>query len=248
MAEGQHLHERLASDPALLAQYIDHTYLKPDARKADIEKLCREAMEHRFYSVCVNGYWVPFCRETLAGSDVRVCAVVGFPLGAMTSGAKAHEAAEAANAGAAEIDMVVAVGLLKDGNYEAVERDIRGVVEAVSGKAIVKVILETGLLNDDQKREGCRIAEAAGAHFVKTSTGFGPGGATVEDIRLMREAVSPHIGVKASGGVRDITAALNMIQAGATRLGTSSGVTIVTGISAKPANNTTAGPEANTLY
>jgi deoxyribose-phosphate aldolase len=209
--------------------YIDHTLLKADASTAAIHKLCREAVQHRFYSVCVNGYWVPFCREELAGSDVKISAVVGFPLGASASAVKAFEAARAAEQGASDIDMVLAVGLLLEGNHAAVLSDIREVVQAVEGQAIVKVILETGFLNDAQKREACELAEQAGAHFVKTSTGFGPGGATVDDIRLMRAAVSPHVQVKASGGVRDWPTALAMIEAGATRLGTSSGVAIMSG-------------------
>lgn len=209
--------------------YIDHTLLKADATTSAIHKLCREAVQYGFYSVCVNGYWVPFCREELAGSAVKISAVVGFPLGASASAAKAFEAARAAELGASDIDMVMAVGLFLDGNHAAVQADIREVVKAVEGQAIVKVILETGFLNDAQKREACELAEQAGAHFVKTSTGFGPGGATVDDIRLMRTAVSSHVQVKASGGVRDWPTALAMIEAGATRLGTSSGVAIMSG-------------------
>ncbi|WP_409341364.1 deoxyribose-phosphate aldolase [Paenibacillus sp. MBLB4367] len=214
-----------------LASYIDHTLLKQDARAEAVERLCNEAVEYGFYSVCVNGGWTRFCRERLTGSGVRISVVAGFPLGAASGAVKAFEAADAVTNGASEIDMVLNVGRLLDGEYQAVEQDIRGVVEAVDGSALVKVIFETGHLNDEQKRIACKLSEQAGAHYVKTSTGFGPGGATVGDIRLMRASVSPAIGVKASGGVRDAQAALAMIEAGATRIGTSSGIAIVTGTS-----------------
>ncbi|MFK7693478.1 deoxyribose-phosphate aldolase [Paenibacillus sp. HJGM_3] len=214
---------------AEVASTIDHTLLKADATASAIHKLCREAAEHRFYSVCVNGFWVPFCREQLAGTDVKISAVVGFPLGASASAVKAFEAARAAEQGAGDIDMVLAIGLLLEGNHAAVQADIREVVRAVEDQAIVKVILETGFLNEEQKRTACQLAEQAGAHFVKTSTGFGPGGATLDDIRLMRASVSPHVQVKASGGVRDWPTAVAMLEAGATRLGTSSGVAILSG-------------------
>jgi deoxyribose-phosphate aldolase len=212
-----------------LARYIDHTLLKADAGQAAIEKLCKEAIQHQFYSVCVNSHWVPFCVGLLKGSNVKVSAVCGFPLGAMASEVKAYEAGWAVDQGAHDIDMVLPVGLLLQGNEEAVLRDIMMVVDAVGHRGIVKVILETGFLNDEQKKTACRLSEEAGAHFVKTSTGFGPGGATVEDIRLMRGSVSPSVEVKASGGVRDLQAAIAMIEAGATRLGTSSGIAIVSG-------------------
>lgn len=212
-----------------MEKYIDHTYLKPDAGSQQIGKLCAEAKEHGFYSVCVNGFWVPYCAEQLAGSETKIAAVVGFPLGAMASKAKALEAELAAKQGASEIDMVLPIGLLLEGRHDDVKSDIRDVVEAVQGQAIVKVIFETGLLNDDQKRTACKLSEEAGAHFVKTSTGFGPGGATVADIELMRASVSAHIGVKASGGVRDYETAVKMIAAGANRLGTSSGIAIMSG-------------------
>lgn len=212
-----------------LAGFIDHTLLKADATSHGIEKLCREALEHGFYSVCVNGIWVPFCRELLKDSAVKISVVCGFPLGANAPEAKAAEAAKAVEQGAHEIDMVLQIGQLLEGRLDLVEDDIRQVMKAVEGSAIVKVILETGFLNDAQKETACRISEQAGAHYVKTSTGFGPGGATLEDIRLMRASVSPHMGVKASGGVRDRAFALQMIEAGATRLGTSSGVAIVSG-------------------
>ena len=231
-----------------LASLIDHTFLKPEAVRSDIEKLCGEARQHGFYSVCVNGTWVPLCRERLAGSDVRIAAVCGFPLGAGASSAKAFEAARAVEDGASEIDMVLQLGRLLDGDVKAVEADIAQVVRMVEGKAIVKVILETGMLTTSQKIEACRASEAAGAHFVKTSTGFGRGGATVEDIRLMRANVSPHIGVKASGGVRDTATALAMIEAGATRIGTSSGIAIVNGAGPTPSDNTAGAPGQSSQY
>jgi deoxyribose-phosphate aldolase len=212
-----------------LASYVDHTLLKADASKEAIEKLCREAVEHGFYSVCVNGVWVSYCKELLKGSQVKISVVVGFPLGANAPEVKAYEAAKAAEHGADEIDMVLQIGQLLDGRYAEVEEDIRQVVKAVEGRAIVKVIFETGFLNEEQKAEACRLSVKAGAHYVKTSTGFGPGGATVEDIKLMRASVPDHVGVKASGGVRDAETAVRMIEAGATRLGTSSGVAIVKG-------------------
>jgi deoxyribose-phosphate aldolase len=217
--------------PKELSQYIDHTLLKADAGKAAIEKLCAEALQYHFYSVCVNSSWVPFCVEALKGSTVKVSAVCGFPLGAMSSEAKAYEACWAVDQGAHDIDMVLPIGLLLNGNEEAVYQDILGVTDAVGYKGIVKVILETGFLNEEQKKTACRLSEEAGAHFVKTSTGFGPGGATLEDVRLMRASVGPGVQVKASGGVRDMQTALAMIEAGATRLGTSSGVALVSGLS-----------------
>lgn len=220
---------RSTFDLTRLPRYIDHTLLKADATAAQIDRLCAEAVTYGFFSVCVNSRWVPHCARVLSGSGVSVCAVVGFPLGSAAGEVKAFEAAWAADAGASEIDMVLPVGPLLDGDESAVLSDIRAVVKAVEGRAIVKVILETGYLNEEQKRSACRLAEAAGARFVKTSTGFGPGGATVADVRLMRAAVSPQVQVKASGGVRDLNAALAMIEAGATRIGTSSGVAIVTG-------------------
>jgi len=219
----------MAVQPHPIARMIDHTYLKPDATSERIRQLCAEAKQYGFYSVCVNSVWVPFCAEQLKESAVNVAAVVGFPLGAGATAAKAFEAAEAAKQGASEIDMVLHVGWLLEANCDLVRKDIAEVVEAVRGQAIVKVILETGYLNDEQKRIACVLSEEAGAHFVKTSTGFGPGGATVEDVRLMRAAVSAAVGVKASGGIRDGETAKAMIEAGANRLGTSSGIAIVTG-------------------
>lgn len=212
-----------------IAPFIDHTLLKGEATTSDIEQLCQEALAYQFYSVCVNGRWVRLCRERLGGTNVKVCAVVGFPLGASATRVKAFEAAAAVEDGASEIDMVLSVGKLLDRDFESVGRDISSVVRAVQGGALVKVILETGALTDELKREACRISEAAGADYVKTSTGFGPGRATEADIRLMREAVSGHVGVKASGGVRDAATAETMLLAGASRIGTSSGIAIVSG-------------------
>lgn len=233
------MNNQLILEPSELAAYIDHTYLKPDATPATIQTLCEEAAQFSFYSVCVNGRWVPLCRELLntwsmhnknKASQIGISAVCGFPLGAMNSSVKAYEAAQAVADGATEIDMVISIGSLLVGDTKAVEADIRAVVAAVDNQAIVKVIMETGMLSDEQKRLGCTIAEQAGAHYVKTSTGFGPGGATEADIQLMRQSVSTTIGVKASGGVRDYTTAITMIHAGATRIGTSSGIAIVQGL------------------
>ncbi|WP_350356229.1 deoxyribose-phosphate aldolase [Cohnella hashimotonis] len=212
-----------------VAPFIDHTLLKAEARTADIEQLCQEALAYQFYSVCVNGRWVRLSRERLGGTNVKVCAVVGFPLGAAATRAKAFEAAAAVEDGASEIDMVLSIGKLLDRDFDSVQRDISSVVRAVQGGALVKVILETGALTDELKREACRISEAAGADYVKTSTGFGPGKATEADIRLMRSSVSGHLGVKASGGVRDAATAEAMLLAGASRIGTSSGIAIVGG-------------------
>ena len=215
-------------EPAAVARYIDHTQLSPQADRDQIEALCADARAHDFFSVCVNSGNVHLASRMLAGSNVKVCAVVGFPLGAGTPGAKAFEAREAVRCGASEIDMVLNIGALRSGDFSLILDDIRKVVKAVPGK-IVKVILETGMLNDEEKAVSCALAKAAGAHFVKTSTGFGPGGATVEDIKLMRRIVGPGIGVKASGGIRDYKTAAAMLQAGASRLGCSSSVAIVTG-------------------
>lgn len=214
--------------PREIARLIDHTLLKPDATRAQIEALCGEAREHGFATVCVNPAWVGTCAQLLAGSDTRVCTVVGFPLGATTADVKAYEAARTLADGACEVDMVMNVGALKSGDYRTVERDVAAVVEAGHrGGAIVKVILETALLSDDEKVKACVICRAAGADFVKTSTGFGPGGATVPDIALMRRVVGPEMGVKAAGGVRDLKSAQAMIDAGADRIGASVGVKIV---------------------
>ncbi len=219
-------------DPKLttLAAYIDHTLLKPDATREQIDRLCDEAMQHRFASVCVNGAWVRRCAEVLGSSSVLVCSVVGFPLGAMATEAKVYEARRAIEDGACEIDMVLSVGALKSGLDGDVRRDIAGVAQVCrQAGARSKVILETGLLTDAEKVRACRLAMEAGADFVKTSTGFAKGGATVEDIELMRRTVGPAMGVKASGGVRDVQAARAMIAAGATRIGASASVEIVRG-------------------
>jgi deoxyribose-phosphate aldolase len=214
--------------PADLAKLIDHTLLKPEATRAEVVKLCEEAKQHRFASVCVNTTWVPLCKALLAGTDVMVCAVVGFPLGAMTPSAKAYEAREAVRQGAREIDMVINLGALKSRDYETVFEDICRVVKA-SAPAGVKVILETSSLSHDEKVIGCAIAKLAGAAFVKTSTGFAKGGATVEDVALMRSIVGGDVGVKASGGVRTAEDAVKMAQAGANRIGASASVAIVSG-------------------
>jgi len=214
--------------PADLGRLIDHTLLKPEATRDEVVKLCEEAKQHHFASVCVNTTWVPLCKALLAGSDVVVCAVVGFPLGAMSPQAKAYEAREAMRQGAREIDMVINIGALRSRDYETVFEDICRVVKACA-PAQVKVILETSALDTEQKIIGCTLAKLAGAAFVKTSTGFGKGGATVEDVALMRRVVGPDLGVKASGGVRTAEDAIKMAQAGANRIGASASVAIVTG-------------------
>jgi deoxyribose-phosphate aldolase len=211
-----------------LARYLDHTLLRADATRADLGKLCQEARSHGFASVCVNSANVPYCKGLLEGSGVMTVAVVGFPLGAMSTAAKAFEAREAVRQGADEIDMVLNIGALKSQDSDAVLDDIRRVVDAAAPRR-VKVILETGYLTRDEKVAACTLCRTAGAHFVKTSTGFGPGGATVEDVALMRSVVGDALEVKASGGVRTAVDARAMIAAGATRLGTSSSVAIVTG-------------------
>ncbi len=211
-----------------LAKLIDHTRLKPETKRAKIQELCEEALAYEFASVCINPVHVEYAAELLKGSSVDVCCVVGFPLGATMSEVKAFETKESIRKGATEVDMVINVGALRDENYDLVRSDIEAVVEAADGK-IVKVILETGLLIDDQKRKGCILSKEAGAHFVKTSTGFGPMGATPDDVRLMRKTVGSKMGVKAAGGIRSFKDALRLIDAGATRLGTSSGVAIVEG-------------------
>ena len=214
----------------MLNKYIDHTLLKPAATKADIETLCNEAREHDFMSVCVNASRVALCRALLEGSDVKVCTVVGFPLGATTTATKVFEAEEAIANGATEIDMVINIGALKSGDLDYVKADIAAVNKAVQGRgALLKVIIETCLLTDEEKVQVCAICKEIGVNFVKTSTGFSTGGATVEDVALMRKTVGADIGVKASGGVKNADDANKMIAAGANRLGTSSGVLIATG-------------------
>ncbi|GGA50363.1 deoxyribose-phosphate aldolase [Paenibacillus physcomitrellae] len=213
-----------------IASIIDHTLLKPEARKEDILKLAAEAAEYGFASVCVNPVWVATAAEALKSSpNVKVCTVIGFPLGASHPAVKAYETVQAVKDGADEIDMVINIGALKDGEDELVQKDIRGVVEA-AGDKLVKVIIETCLLTKEEIERVSRLSVAAGAHFVKTSTGFSKGGATVEDVELMRQTVGPDIGVKASGGVRTTEDALAMIKAGASRLGTSGGVAIAQGL------------------
>jgi deoxyribose-phosphate aldolase len=214
-----------------LAPYIDHTLLKPDATRDDLIKLCDEARKYGFATVCVNSSNVGLVKRLLEGSDVKPIAVVGFPLGAAATGAKVFETREAIRAGAAEIDMVINIGALKAKNYGYLECDIREVVQAAKPRP-VKVILETGALTRDEKVIACALAKAAGAAFVKTSTGFGPGGATAEDVALMRAVVGDEVGVKASGGVRTTADAQRMIEAGANRLGASASVAIVTGTGA----------------
>ncbi|MFN8465531.1 MAG: deoxyribose-phosphate aldolase [Caldilineaceae bacterium] len=224
------------SEPATLARLIDHTLLKPEAGEEQIRALCGEAATWGFASICVHPTWVPLCTELLSESQAngklpgvtKVCTVIGFPLGATLPAVKAYEVEQVAQLGAQEVDMVLNVGRLRDGDFWAVYRDILAVVDAARDNGLLlKVIIETGLLNTEQKIAACVIAKEAGADFVKTSTGFSGGGATVEDIALMRRVVGPHMGVKASGGVRGMADALQMVAAGATRIGTSSGVRIV---------------------
>lgn len=210
-----------------LNRMIDHTILKPEATEAAVQKIIDEAKEYNFFSVCINPCWVAFASEQLADTDVAVCTVIGFPLGANTPEVKAYEAADAIKNGANEVDMVINIGALKSQQYDYVRQDIQGVVDAAKGKALVKVIIETALLTDEEKVKACELAKEAGADFVKTSTGFSTGGAKVADIRLMRETVGPDMGVKASGGVHNAEEALAMIEAGATRIGASTGVAIV---------------------
>lgn len=213
-----------------IAQMIDHTLLRADAVKDEITKLTEEAKRYQFASVCVNPAWVSYCAGQLAGTPVKVCTVIGFPLGASTTAVKAYETADAIANGATEIDMVINVGQLKAGNDDEVERDIAAVVEAAAGKALVKVIIETCLLTEEEKVRACELAVKAGADFVKTSTGFSTGGATREDVALMRRTVGERAGVKASGGVRSLEDVNTMIEAGATRIGASSGVSIMNGL------------------
>ena len=212
-----------------LNRMIDHTILKPEATEAAVQKIIDEAKEYNFFSVCINPCWVAFASEQLADTDVAVCTVIGFPLGANTPEVKAYEAADAIKNGANEVDMVINIGALKSQQYDYVRQDIQGVVDAAKGKALVKVIIETALLTDEEKVKACELAKEAGADFVKTSTGFSTGGAKVADIRLMRETVGPDPGAKASGGGHTAEEALAMIEAGATRIGASTGVAIVSG-------------------
>lgn len=210
-----------------LASMIDHTILKPEAGKEQVETICREAREYGFASVCVNSSYVPLCAELLRDTEVKVCTVIGFPLGAMSTAAKAAEARQAILDGAEELDMVIHIGMLKDGNNEYVDQDIHSVVEEARGKAAVKVIIETCLLSEEEKIRACLLAKKAGADYVKTSTGFSTGGATAEDIALMKKTVGKNMKVKASGGIRTREKAEEMRKAGADRIGTSSGIRIV---------------------
>ena len=206
---------------------IDHTLLKPNSSKDEIEQLCNEAIKYQFAAVCVNPYYVSYCKKLLKNTDVKIATVVGFPLGASTKNTKVFETIDAINKGADEIDMVINIAALKDGAYQVVSDEIKDIVKAAHKKVLVKVIIETCLLNDDEKKKACELALEAGADFVKTSTGFSTGGATVEDVKLMKSVVGDKMQVKASGGIRDLEAAKMMIEAGAIRLGTSSGVKIV---------------------
>ena len=209
-----------------LNKYFDHTILKATASSSDVQKLCEEAIEHEFYSVCVNGCYVADAKHLLQGTDVKVAAVVGFPLGAMTTAAKVFEAKDAVENGASEIDMVINVAKLKDGEFEFVKNEIRQIKEAI-GDNVLKVIIETCYLTDEEKVKACELSLAAKADFVKTSTGFGTGGATYEDVKLMKSVVGDNAKVKASGGVRDKETAQKYVDLGAERLGTSSGIDIV---------------------
>lgn len=212
-----------------LSSLIDHTLLRADATKAEITILTEEAKKYEFASVCVNPTWVSYAAEQLMNSKVKVCTVIGFPLGASTSATKAFEAKNAIEGGATEVDVVINVAALKDGNYDYVMQDIKGVVDAATGKALVKVIIEACLLTQEEKKLACQLSVKAGAEFVKTSTGFSTGGATAEDVALMRQVVGDKIGVKASGGIRNLEDMERMIAAGATRIGASSGVKIMEG-------------------
>ncbi|MBS5883270.1 deoxyribose-phosphate aldolase [Clostridium sp.] len=212
-----------------LARMIDHTILKADATEMEVEKLCTEALEYNFASVCINPSMVEKAANMLKGSDVKVCTVIGFPLGATTTEVKAFETEDVIKKGATEVDMVINIGKLKEGNIEYVKKDIEAVVNAAKGKALTKVIIETCLLTDEEKVTACKLSKEAGADFVKTSTGFSTGGATASDIKLMRETVGPNLGVKASGGVRSLEDAMAMIENGATRIGASASIAICEG-------------------
>lgn len=215
--------------PSELAKYIDHTLLKPDATGEEIDKLCNEAKEYGFYSVCVNTTWAERCAKNLSGTDVKVCTVVGFPLGAMNSRSKHFEARHAIEDGANEIDMVMNIGALKSRDMKLVKEDVQWVLRACGQRAILKVIIETALLTEEEIILACQIGKEAGAHFVKTSTGFSTAGATPEHVALMKKTVGEHAEVKAAGGVRTFEDAVKMIKAGATRLGTSGGIKIISG-------------------
>jgi deoxyribose-phosphate aldolase len=217
------------TNPKEIAKYIDHTVLKADSTVADVEKICKEADEYKFASVCINPYYVPLANKLLKNSIVNVCTVVGFPLGATTKESKALEAIKAVADGADEVDMVLNVSAMKSGNYDYVEADVKLVVDSVPEGICVKVILETCYLTDEEIAKASELSMKAGADFVKTSTGFGTGGATVEAVKIMKSVVGNNLEIKASGAVRDFETAVAMIDAGATRLGTSSGIAIVSG-------------------
>lgn len=210
-------------------QYIDHTLLKPDATRAQIKKIIEEAKEYNFFSVCINPFWVPLAHEELKDTSVKVCTVIGFPLGANTSAVKEYETTDAIKNGANEVDMVINIGALKGGEYEVVKEDIQKVVAASKEKALVKVIIESSLLTDEEIVKACELAKEAGADFVKTSTGFANGGASVHAVELMRKTVGSEMGVKASGGIHSYEDAKALIDAGATRIGASAGIAIVEG-------------------
>lgn len=210
-------------------QYIDHTLLKPDATRAQIKKIIEEAKEYKFFSVCINPFWVPLAHEELKDTSVKVCTVIGFPLGANTSAVKEYETTDAIKNGANEVDMVINIGALKGGEYEIVKEDIQKVVAASEEKALVKVIIESSLLSDEEIVKACELAKEAGADFVKTSTGFANGGASVHAVELMRKTVGSEMGVKASGGIHTYEDAKALIDAGATRIGASAGIAIVEG-------------------
>lgn len=212
-----------------IANMIDHTVLKAFSTREDVKKICAEAKEHGFFSVCINPTHIELAKKELEGSDVKVCTVIGFPLGANTSEVKAFETKDAISKGAHEVDMVINVGALKDKDYDLVYNDIKSVVEAANKEALVKVIIETCYLTDEEKKIACELSVKAGADYVKTSTGFGTGGSTPEDIKLMRDVVGPNIGVKASGGVRTTEDAIKVIDAGASRIGASASISIATG-------------------
>ncbi|WP_409289357.1 deoxyribose-phosphate aldolase [Peribacillus sp. SCS-37] len=216
-----------------IAKLIDHTALKPQVTEAEIRKLCQEARDYGFFSVCVNPAWVALCADILKDSEVKVCTVIGFPLGAATPETKSFETADAVKNGAGEVDMVINIGALRDKNDELVLRDIKAVVDAAGAQALTKVIIETSLLTQEEKVRACELAVKAGASFVKTSTGFSTGGAVIEDIELMRKTVGPDIGVKASGGIRSTEDALRMVKAGANRIGASAGPAILSGLTAE---------------
>jgi deoxyribose-phosphate aldolase len=226
-ASGPHPAEGPRISAATMASFIDHTLLRPEARQQQFEQWCDEALQYRFKSVCVNSSWVPFVAKKLRGTGILTCSVIGFPLGGMDTRSKAFEARSALSGGADELDMVINIGALKSGNYKRVEEDIRAIKRACRSNTILKAIIETGLLTEEEKVLACEIAKKAGADFVKTCTGFLGGGATVADIELMRKVVGPKMGVKASGGIRTFGQAAALIRAGADRLGCGSGIAVI---------------------